>query len=142
MARARLISRTLGTSRCYAELGKLAGDLGEFAQALYPQLVVYADDHGRGHGDAFTIKHAVWPTSLRTDDQFELALQAMERANLIRRYEADGAIYFQIRDFDAHQQGLHKRRPSQFPEVPGNSRKVPKRPGKSRKVRERPGNSG
>lgn len=125
MARARLISRTLGTSRCFAELGTHAGALGEFAQALYPMLVVHADDHGREHGDAFTVKHAVWPTSPRSVDEFEAVLTAMVRANLIHRYTIDGVTYFQIRAFTEHQQGLHKRRPSKFPEFPGTSGNTP-----------------
>ena len=134
MARARLISRTLGTSRCYAELGTRAGELGEFAQALYPMLIVFADDHGREHGDAFTIKHAVWPTSKRSEAEFALALNAMIMARLITVYEVDGAIYFQIRDFEQHQQGLHKRRASKFPDpIPGNSGNVQETPDKSGK---------
>jgi hypothetical protein len=125
MARGRLISRTLGTSRCYASLQQHAGKLAEFAQALYPLLVVFSDDHGREHGDAFTIKHAVWPTSPRSEADFHKALEAMVASRLIHRYAVDGVIYFQIRDFEAHQHGLHKRRDSKFPEFPGTSGNAP-----------------
>jgi hypothetical protein len=125
MARGRIISRTLGTSRRFASLQKTAGKLAEFAQALYPQVVVYTDDHGREHGDAFTIKHAVWPTSHRSEDEFDRALNAMHESGLITRYEINGVIYLQVNDFDAHQHGLHKRRESKFPEFPGTSGNTP-----------------
>jgi hypothetical protein len=131
MARGRIISRTLGTSRRFASLQRHAGKLAEFAQALYPQVVVYADDHGREHGDAFTIKHAVWPTSHRTESDFEKALSAMHAAGLITRYEVKGVIYFQVNEFEEHQYGLHKRRKSKFPEVPGNSGNALEIPGRN-----------
>lgn len=135
MARGRIISRTLGTSRCYASLQQHAGKLAEFAQALYPLLVVFSDDHGREHGDAFTIKHAVWPTSPRAERDFDRALMAMVDAQLIHRYAINGVIYFQIRGFEDHQQGLHKRRDSKFPEFPSGSGNAPEIPGRNEQNR-------
>ena len=121
MAKARLISRTLGTSRKFAALYDAAGKLAEFAQALYPLLVVNADDHGRQHGDAFTIKHAVWPTSHRSEAEFDRALSALSAVRLIDLYEVAGVIYLAIREFDEFQTGLHKRRSSKFPSPPNFS---------------------
>lgn len=138
MARGRLISKTLGTSskrfvRLAAELGKL----GEFAQALYPLIVASTDDFGRCDGDAFTVKNSIWPTSPRCEADFERALIGMATAELIDRYEVDGRIYLQVRNFDEHQPGLHKRRSSKFPEVPGNAGKFPEIPseGKGRELK-------
>lgn len=120
MARGRLISRTLGSSRKFAALAVNAGRLGEFAQALYPLLVSHSDDFGRQAGDAFTVKHAVFPTSPRREADFAAALLAMDRVGIVQLYEADGQQVVQIVDFDEHQPGLTKRTRSRFPGIPEN----------------------
>jgi hypothetical protein len=125
MARGRLISRTLGSSRKFAALIAHAGKLGEFAQSLYPLLVANSDDHGRMAGDAFTVKHAVFPTSARKESEFGSALLAMHNSRLIHLYEANGLQLIQIMDFDAHQPGLHKRVESKFPGSPGKFPEIP-----------------
>jgi hypothetical protein len=129
MARGRLVSRSLGSSRKFAALQKQAGKLGEFAQALYPLLIAVSDDFGRQSGDAFTVKHAVFPTSPRHEADFASALTSMHHVGLIRWYEAQGQQVIQVVDFDAHQPNLHKRSDkSKFPEPPGDSGKVPEIP--------------
>ena len=120
MARGRLISRTLGSSRKFAALRREAGKLGEFAQALYPLLIANSDDFGRMSGDAFTIKHAVLPTSHRREREFSCAIQAMATVGLVQLYEANGAQVIEIVDFDEHQPGLSKRTRSKFPGAPVN----------------------
>jgi hypothetical protein len=128
MARGRLISRTLGSSRRYAALQKQAGKLGEFAQSLYPMLVTNSDDHGRGAGDPFTVKMAIFPSSPRKEDEFFAALTAMHQVGLIQLYETPKGQVFQIVGFDEHQPGLGRRTeskfdapPVNFTEAPGNS---------------------
>lgn len=129
MARGRLISKTLGTaSKRFVALARALGPLGEFGQALYPLLIANTDDFGRHDGDSFTVKHSVWPTSPRPDEDFETALEAMAHVGLIVRYEADGRMCLQVCHFEEHQPGLHKRTASRFPEPPGNSGKVPEIP--------------
>jgi hypothetical protein len=120
MARGRLVSRTLGSSRKFAALQQTAGRLAEFAQTLYPLLVANSDDYGRMAGDAFTVKHAVFPTSKRKEAEFRDALVAMHNACLIALYEAEGQLIIQIQQFDEHQPGLSKRTKSRFPELPVN----------------------
>lgn len=120
MARGRLISRTLGSSRKFAALHKQAGKLGEFAQSLYPLLVACADDFGRQSGDAFTVKMAVFPSSPRREDEFTAALTAMHHVGLIQWYEANDGQVVQIVQFDEHQPGLSKRTASKFAEPPVN----------------------
>lgn len=117
MARGRMISRTLGSSRKFSALQAVAGKLTEFAQSLYPMLVTHADDWGRQSGDAFTVKHAVFPTSPRRESDFSAALVAMAQVGLIEWYNADGVQVIQIVDFSPHQPGLRKRpdRSSRFP---------------------------
>ncbi len=120
MARGRLVSRTLGSSRKFAALQKEAGKLGEFCQGLYPLIVANTDDFGRMAGDAFTVKHAVFPTSPRREAEFQAALVAMHNAQLIHLYaDESGQAIIQVRQFEAHQPGLSKRTKSRFSEPPG-----------------------
>jgi hypothetical protein len=125
MARGRLISRTLGSSRKYAALRQAAGELGEFAQTLYPLLVSCSDDFGRQAGDAFTVKLVVFPSSPRTEDEFALALASLASVGLIHWYEAPGGQVVEIVEFDEHQPGLSKRTKSKFPSFPGNFTEIP-----------------
>ena len=131
MARGRLVSRTLGSSRKFAALSQTAGKLAEFAQTLYPLLVANSDDYGRMAGDAFTVKHAVFPTSRRKEGEFRLALNAMHNSGLIRLYDAEGQLTLQIEQFDEHQPGLSKRTKSKFPGPPVNFTEIPESPGSS-----------
>jgi hypothetical protein len=128
MARGRLISRTLGSSRRFSALHSTARDLAEFAQSLYPLLVACSDDFGRQSGDAFTVKHAVFPSSPRPEEDFARALQSMEAAGLIRWYAANGSQVIEIVDFEEHQPGLHKRTkskfPGNFPEIPSEEKRT------------------
>lgn len=129
MARGRMISKSLGTSRKFHELHG-SGKLAEFTQVLYVLLVAHSDDFGRQPGDAFTVKHAVFPTSPRSETEFETALKALNQVGLVRRYEVKevdhetAVTYLQIVDFEQHQVGLHKRSESHFPEFPGKSGKI------------------
>lgn len=120
-----MISKTLGTaSRKFAKLRADHPDVGLFAQALYPLLVASSDDFGRQQADAFTVKHSVWSTTPEDETTFEAALKAMQAVGLIHRYRIGDGIYLQVVDFEAHQQGLHKRTASKFPEppeIPGDS---------------------
>jgi hypothetical protein len=127
MARARLLSRTLGASRKFASAGQ-AGKLGEFAQLLYTLIIPHTDDFGRMAGDAFTVKHAVFPTSKRREGDFETALQYLAESGLIQLYAVDGQSVLQITDFERHQGNLHKRTSSHFPEPPGTSGNIPELP--------------
>lgn len=124
MARGRMISKSLSTSQRFAQLAKLAGSLGEFAQSLFPLMVAHADDFGRLSGDAFTIKHLCHPTSRRSVAQFDVVIKAMVDVGLIQ-HSVEGINRIQINNFDDHQTGLHKRTASKFPEIPGNSAEFP-----------------
>ena len=143
MARGRMIAATLGSSRKFAELPGKAGKLGEFAQALFPLLVAHADDFGRLSGDAFSVKYAIFPTSSRTEAEFEAALAAMTDVGLVSRYHADGnGLVIQVEQWDRHQLGLHKRTKSRFPdppafrEIPGNSGNPPEVPRQENRTEE------
>jgi hypothetical protein len=121
MARGRLISKSLGSSRKFHALLGAGGKLGEFCQVLYPLLVVNTDDFGRMQADAFTVKNVVLPSSPRPERDFDKALDVIADVGLIARYEVDGSIYLQVHEFDLHQPNLHKRTSSRFPDGPGTS---------------------
>lgn len=132
MARGRMISKSLSTSEKYAALVPLAGELYEFCHALYPLVIPHTDDFGRLQGDPFTVKHACYPASLRTLDEFAAALGFLDRVKLVSWYSVAGKKYLQVENFDPHQQGLHKRTRSQFPRVPGNSGNGAELPGQEK----------
>jgi hypothetical protein len=117
-----MLSRSLGASRKFARCGKAAG---EFPQLLFALLVPHADDFGRMTSDAFTVKLTVFPSSPRTEDEFEAALVALEHAHLIVRYPFKEGQVLQIRKFEEHQRGLSKRTRSDFPAPPGEIQEIP-----------------
>jgi hypothetical protein len=121
MARGRLVSKSLGSSRKFHALLGAGGKLGEFCQILFPLIIANTDDFGRMSGDAFTIKNVVLPSSRRPERDFDRALNILADTGLIQRYQVDGAIYLHVEQFDAHQANLHKRTASKFPEFPGKS---------------------
>lgn len=126
MARGRLISRSLGSSRKFHALLGTGGKLGEFCQVLFPLIVANTDDFGRMPGDAFTVKNVVLPSSRRPERDFERALEVISSVGLVQRYQADdGGIYLQVEQFDEHQPNLQKRTKSRFPEFQGISLNVP-----------------
>ena len=118
MARGRLISKSLGSSRKFHAVLKVGGKLGEFCQVLFPLVVANTDDFGRMPGDAFTVKNVVLPSSSRSEAEFDRALDALQTVNLIIRYEIEDVLYLQVCKFDEHQPNLHKRCKSKFPEFP------------------------
>jgi hypothetical protein len=137
VARGRMISKSLSTSECRARLHNVAGSLAEFCQQLYPLMVVHSDDFGRHAGDAFTVKHLIDPTSPRTLDEFSAALRHLDNVGLISWYAVNGRKFYEIRDFENHQVGLHKRTASKLPEPPGSSGKIPKIPSEEKGTEEK-----
>jgi hypothetical protein len=128
MARARLISTSLGSSRRFCRLHNDGSDLAEFAQLLFVLLVVNCDDFGRTEADPFTVKLKVFPGSPRTEEEFETALQTLAQVGLIQLYNGEeGDRYLAIEKFEEHQTGLHKRTQSRFPIPPlsGKFREIP-----------------
>lgn len=121
MARGRMLSKSLGASRKFAKCGKSAG---EFPQLLFALLIPHTDDFGRMTSDAFTVKHAVFPTSHRTEEEFEAALVSLEEAHLIVRYDHKDGQVLQVVKFEEHQRGLNKRTRSDFPAPPVEFREI------------------
>jgi hypothetical protein len=119
VARGRMISRTLGSSRRFKALEDEAGELACFAQLLYVLCVSHADDFGRLEADAFTCKHRIFPVSSHDEVDFAHALRAIDKAGLGVWYRVDGQHILEITQFSVHQSGLHKRTASKFAAPPG-----------------------
>jgi hypothetical protein len=122
MARGRMISKSLSTSKKYAAL--YGQPHGLQAQAMYPLIVAHSDDFGRLEGDSFTVKNSIVPASNWSETEILAILTLLDAVQLVRWYEVAGARYLQVLDFERHQSGLHKRTSSRFPRVPGKSGKV------------------
>lgn len=116
MARGRMLSRTLGSSRRFNALQNWPDC--EFYQLLFTLLVPHVDDFGRMSGDSFSMHLQVYPASRRSDADFEAALCAMHAVQLISLYVVDGDICLQVNKFHDHQQGLANRTASKIPPPP------------------------
>lgn len=132
MAEKRMISKVISISKKF----NIRLD-DHFSRLLYILLIPHSDDFGRLTGDAFKIKALILPMM---DDvkwnEVEETLGKLHAAELIIWYEVSGEKYIQIINFDEHQQGLHKRTRSKFPEPPHNSRNFSEIPpeGKGREL--------
>jgi hypothetical protein len=101
-----MINRSLGSSKKFYRLADRAANLVDFCQALFPILVVTSDDHGCQVGDAFRIKHEVFPVSPHSEEDFEAALTAMNDVGLISLYSVEGRIYLYVHNFRREQVGI------------------------------------
>lgn len=137
VARGRLISRTLGSSRKFHRLIEHGGKLGEFSQCLFQLIIANTDDFGKLSGDAFTVKHLVLPSSKRPESDFDTALDLMDNVGLIERYAVDSVRYLRVCQFEVHQVNLHKRTSSLYPDpLPndGISRNFPEHPEQEKRI--------
>ncbi|CAH1205739.1 hypothetical protein PAECIP111893_02406 [Paenibacillus plantiphilus] len=124
MAEKRMISKVISISK---KFNILLND--HFSRLLYLLLIPHSDDFGRLTGDPFKIKALILPMMKEVEwEEVEKTLGNLHAAGLINWYESQGEMYIQIINFDDHQQGLHKRTRSKFPEPPTVSRNFPEIP--------------
>src|SRR5215831_13765216 len=100
MARARLLSKSLGCSRRFNALLESHNGLAEFAQLLYAMLIPHADDFGRLTGDPFSVRLMVMPASPRPVEDFADAIRALHDVDLVTVYEIANDLWIQINKFD------------------------------------------
>lgn len=85
------------------------------AEILYYRLLVSVDDYGRTDGRPLMVKSLCFPVRMRaTADKCANWLKDLERAGLLRIYEADGKPYIQIEKWDNKPRAEH----SKYPEPP------------------------
>lgn len=153
MANRRSIAKSISIS-------EQVDGVSDQAALLFSWMFPHADDFGRLPGSAKKLGAVVVP--LRMDrkpgwavDDIEGYIMELEEARdeagvpLIYRYRVGGIPVIQLIKFDSHQEGLHKRTRSKFPdpeepfpEIPGNSGKVQEIPGSRARGREGKGNEG
>lgn len=136
MAERRMISKSISVS-------ERVNSMSLFARLLFTWMIPHTDDFGRMTGSPMKVKALVVPMADETKDDVENALREMVEQDLIYWYSVDGKQYIQIKNFDKHQTGLHKRTKSKYPapeegtpvvgsasfrEFPGNSGKAPEIP--------------
>ena len=134
MAERRMISKIISISEKVNELPDI------FDMLLFTWMIPHADDFGRLAGSPFKVKNLVVPSIERiTKADVKVALEHLHAAGLIYWYKVGENEVVQIVNFEEHQQGLHKRTKSKFPdppsedsetfpEIPGSSEDVPKIP--------------
>ena len=123
MAEKRMISKVISISKKF----NIRVD-DHFSRLLYVLLIPHSDDFGRLTGCPHKVKALIIPMMNDTWENVETALSKLHEAELILWYEVDGEKYIQLNNFEEHQQGLHKRTRSKFPEPPSNSRNFPEIP--------------
>lgn len=96
MAKARMISRSISTSRKLARVDDMAA-------LIFTWIQPHTDDYGRLEGDAMTVRAKVCPMRDYTNEQVEKALQEMEVAGLITLYTVNNERYLQVCNFEEHQ---------------------------------------
>lgn len=111
MAERRMVSKVIS-------LSEKVNSLSLFGRLLYTWMIPHADDFGRLPGSPAKVRVLVVPFCDETIRDVENELADMNRIGIIRWYEVDGERFIQIVNFENHQQGLHKRTKSKFPEPP------------------------
>jgi DnaD/phage-associated family protein len=118
MAERRMVSKVISIS-------EKVNSLSLFGRLLYTWMIPHADDFGRLPGSPAKVRALVVPMADETVKDVEQALADMHERGLIIWYEVDGERFIQITNFEKHQQGLHKRTKSKFPEPPDEFREIP-----------------
>lgn len=134
MAEKRMLSKVISIS----EKVNLLPDV--FDMLLFTWMIPHTDDFGRMGGSPAKIKALVIPMLDKGIADVARSLDALATAGLILLYEAEGDRVAQIVNFEKHQQGLHKRTKSKFPDPPKESDSVdfPDVPGTSGNFRNIP----
>lgn len=123
MAEKRMLSKVISISKKF----NIRVD-SHFTRLLYVLLIPHSDDFGRLTGCPHKVKALVIPMLSDGWEMVEQSLGKLQESELITWYEVGDEQYIQINNFDDHQQGLHKRTRSKFPDPPELSRKFPEFP--------------
>jgi hypothetical protein len=126
VAEKRMISKVISIS----EKVNMLPDI--FDMLLFTWIIPHTDDFGRLAGSPAKVKALVVPMLDKSIKEVGDSIQRLHDQGLIHWYEVDGEKVIQVTNFEKHQQGLHKRTRSKFPDPPD----------KSNEIRNIPGNSG
>ncbi|OMF70474.1 DnaD domain-containing protein [Paenibacillus glucanolyticus] len=118
MAEKRMLSKVISISEKVNTLPDL------FDMLLFTWMIPHSDDFGRLTGSPAKVKALIVPMLSKSIADIDSSLARLHDNGLINWYEAEEEKVIQIESFDKHQQGLHKRTKSKFPDFPGNSGNV------------------
>ncbi|MEF2965075.1 DnaD domain protein [Paenibacillus sp. M1] len=131
MAEKRMVSKVISIS----EKVNMLPDI--FDMLLFTWMIPHTDDFGRLAGSPAKVKALVVPMLDKTLSDVEASLARLCEKRLILWYEVNGEKIIQIENFEKHQQGLHKRTKSKFPDFPGNSGKFPEIPSEQNRTEQK-----
>lgn len=130
MAEKRMLSKVISISEKVNTLPDL------FDMLLFTWMIPHSDDFGRLTGSPAKVKALIVPMLDKSIADINSSLARLQENGLIIWYEADGEKIIQIENFEKHQQGLHKRTKSKFPDFPGTSGNLPKIPSEQNRTEE------
>lgn len=114
----KIISRP-GPRFLYPELvaSRSLSRCGIVANALWPRLIVQADDQGRMAGDVASILVSCFPKMLDqvTYADVDRALDELKKAGMVIVYRANHEVFVQLAEWWRWQQGMRRAYPSRFP---------------------------
>ncbi|WP_438497122.1 DnaD domain protein [Paenibacillus sp. IHBB 3054] len=122
MAEKRMISKVISISEKVNDLPDY------FDMLLFTWMIPHADDFGRLAGAPIKVKALIVPLLDKSKAEIGDSLQRLSDQGLIRWYKVNEEQVIEITQFEKHQQGLHKRTKSKFPDFPGNSGNAPNIP--------------
>lgn len=102
-----------------------------FDMLLFTWIIPHTDDFGRLAGSPAKVKALVVPMLDKSIRDVSESLKRLQDQGLILWYEVEGEKVIQVINFEKHQQGLHKRTRSKFPDPPSHSGTFQHFPGNS-----------
>lgn len=117
---------TVGPRSIYPEMcdSRSLARCGLMANALFPRLIVQADDQGRLHGDGVDMAGLCFSKMPKLHRQVPAALEELAAQKCIIAYEVDGEPYIQITEWWQYQGHQRRAYPSRHPAPEGWEDKV------------------
>jgi hypothetical protein len=94
------------------------------ARLLFIGMFATADDYGRGKGSLGVLKATVYPEDDLTREQIGTWTEEVRKRRMVRFYEVDGSIYYEVTKWEKWQRPKYKAA-SKIPPCPRNSGKLP-----------------
>lgn len=112
---------TAGPRAVYPDMcdSRTLAKCGLMANALFPRLIIQADDQGRLHGDAADMAALCFPKMARLHRDVPRAMDELAAVGAVLRYEVDGEPYVQVLSWWQYQGHMRRAYPSRHPAPEG-----------------------
>jgi hypothetical protein len=112
---------TAGPRAIYPDLcdSRTLARCGLMANALFPRLIIQADDQGRIHGDATDVAALCFPKMPRVHRDIPKAMNELVSVGAVIAYEVDGEPYVQVTSWWQYQGHQRRAYPSRHPAPEG-----------------------